>query len=145
MSQSPRYRMIEVDGTKKKDLLLELQLRCFPGDTAEDPARGYWWIVYQDGLPAAFAGIRDVKRQPDYGFFNRAGVLPAHRGRGLHHRLIEARVRKARSVGWKYVVTTTYDNNRSANNLIEHGFRLYTPVNEWMCDGTLYWIRETAS
>ncbi len=135
------YVLREVGGEKQRDLLTHLQRECFPEDPLEDPGRGYWWVMLADGEPAGFCSIRDLKGNPDTGYLSRAGVMPAHRGRGLQRRLIRVRLRKARKVGWTRVVTTTYDNPASANNLIACGFRLYVPQTPWGADGTLYWTR----
>lgn len=137
----PVYVLREVDGEKQRDLLTHLQHECFPEDSLEDPGRGYWWVLTAGREPAGFCSIRDVKDTPGVGYLSRAGVLPTHRGRGLQRRLIRVRLRKARNVGWTRVITTTYDNPASSNNLIACGFRLYVPETPWGVEGTLYWTR----
>lgn len=132
-------RIREVCGSKERETLKRLQDECFPDDTKERTTRGHWWIAYHGMEPVGFAGIRDIKGEPDVGIFTRAGVIKAYQGRGLQRRLIRARLRKARRLGWTTVLTSTYDNPISANNLITCGFRMYDPGYHWMCAGTLYW------
>lgn len=76
----------------------------------------------------------------------RCGVVKEHRGRGLQHRLLRARIQYARRLGCKAVWTYTHTANiKSSNNLIAEGFRLWKP-NHWAGErvrGTqwLHWER----
>lgn len=135
------YSVREVNGTTHRETLLDLQRRIFPSDTIVDPARGYWWLVRFEGEAVGFASIRDIKGDAAAGYMTMAGVLSAHKGKGLQRRLIAARLRKARACGWSRVITTTYDNPKSINNLIRAGFRAYQPAFPWMATGTCYWLR----
>lgn len=72
-------------------------------------------------------------------FLSLAGVLPDARGQGWHKRFIQARVRHAKRLGYPRVITyTSPENLRSANNLIESGFRLYTPRLAYGMKGAIY-------
>lgn len=135
------YRIREVNGTRNAEALLELQRIIFPSDTPADPRRGYWWTVSFGDELVGFACVRDVRGDPTCGYLDRAGVRWAHRGKGLQGRLIRARIRKARKLGWTQVITTTHDNPPSSNNLYRAGFLMYTPKTKWMASGTLYWHR----
>lgn len=136
-----RYVIREVDGVKHRDILMHMQDKCFPADVPLDPSRGYWWFAYWEGLPVAFACLRDVHREPTVGYLDRAGVRWHHRGHGLQRRLIRVRLNKAKRLGWTTVLTTTHDNPASGNNLFRCGFKMYTPNNQWMDKGTVYWTR----
>jgi GNAT superfamily N-acetyltransferase len=66
-------------------------------------------------------------------------VLPSHRGHGAQKRLIRARIRQARALGWTWLITDTYQNPVSSNNLIATNFTLFEPTKPWGAEGTLYW------
>lgn len=121
--------------------IVDLQKACLPGDDPYDPRTGYWWLVYADDVPIAFAGLVRSMRWIDTGYFCRAGVLPTYRGRGLQKKLIRARMAKAKKLGWNYVITDTTDNPASSNSLISCGFKLYEPSKPWGFKHTLYWVR----
>jgi GNAT superfamily N-acetyltransferase len=65
--------------------------------------------------------------------------LPSHRGQGVQKRLIRARIRQARALGWNWLITDTYLNPASANSLIATGFKMYEPSQPWGAKQTLYW------
>lgn len=121
--------------------LREMHDQCF-GDTA--PAvtydKGAWWLVYQKGSPepVGFAGIVPSSLGVGYGYLKRGGVLPAHRGHGLQRRLISIRVRWARKEGYHTLVSDTWGNTHSSNNLIRSGFHLFDPKVPWGLKGGLY-------
>lgn len=133
------YTLRRVDGAKHAEALRALHTLTFPLDSQEDYSEGWWWLVYLDGEPVAFAGMRHAYTETDAVYLSRCGVLSGHRGHGLQRRLLAVRLRLARSIGFVAVVTTTYDNPASGNNLIRAGFRLYTPDSPWACPGTNYW------
>ena len=112
---------------------------CFPYDSSFEPKIGHWWIAYHAGEPVGFAGMKLSSRWIDCGYLWRSGVLADHRGRGLQVRFIKARERKARQLGWKYLITDTSDNPSSANNLIKCGFTIYDPSIEYGFRHTVYW------
>lgn len=114
----------------------------FPLDSEPDWEYAAWWAVYEQGTPVAFAGLQPSQRWRDAGYLVRAGVLPAHRGRGLQRRLLRARERFARDAGWRWLLSATYKNTTSANNLIREGFLLYEPRRPWLARGALYWLKE---
>lgn len=134
-------RLREVDGKAedKAALLRYLQLTALPGDIPMETDEGWWWVAYDNGVPVAFAGLTESKQFPNAGYLCRAGVLPTHRGRGLQRRLIAARERKARKLGMVALVSDTYDNPASSNNLIACGFRMHEPLVRYGAEGTNYW------
>lgn len=116
-----------------------LQKKCLPYDEPYDTAQGWWWIAYDEGKPVGFAGLVRAISWFDCGYFCRAGVLSNYRGQGIQKALIQARLRKAKKVGYRWVITDTRDNNPSANSLISQGFKIYSPTKPWGYDDTLYW------
>lgn len=120
-------------------LILRLHKECFPSDVRPPIGFGWWWLIYCDGEPAGFAGMIPSKRWLNCGYFCRAGILPEHRGKKLQRRLIRVRMAMAKKVGMYAVLSDTRDNPSSANNLIECGFRMYTPKYPWGYTNTSYW------
>jgi GNAT superfamily N-acetyltransferase len=141
----PRYVIRQANGASHSSELTGLQYLCFPNDEVLPVNAGLWWLVWFKGNPVGFAGITFPKESfPNAAHLSRAGVLPDHRGKGLQRRLIEVRARKAKALGLTHLITTTYCNPVSSNNLIEYGFRCYTPNEPWGAEGTNYWIKEIA-
>jgi ribosomal protein S18 acetylase RimI-like enzyme len=61
-------------------------------------------------------------------YLSSAAVLPKYRSQGLHTRLIRARLKFAKKLGYERVITYALSGNfASLNNLIKLGFRLYRP------------------
>ena len=120
-----------------------LQKKILPQDEVYEPDRGHWWIAYAPcGKPVAFAGLVRSTRWTDTGYLCRAGVMDGFTGNGLQLRLIKARLRKAKELGWAWCITDTTDNPASSNSLINAGFKLYTPANPWGFARALYWKRK---
>lgn len=141
MASPDRYVVREVSGRYLREIA-GFQLLLFPDDDLVDPVKGFWWLAFSSkGHPVAFAGLTQVPSWTSAGFLCRAGVLADHRGQGLQRRLIRARVNKAKRIGLTHVISTTYDNPRSANNLVAEGFHLYQPESPWGAEGTNYWIK----
>jgi GNAT superfamily N-acetyltransferase len=135
-----KIKRVDIRHLQIQDRLRVLQKKCLPSDAPFDTSQGYWWIVYDaHNLPCAFAGLVPSVRWLDTGYLCRAGVLPSHRGQGVQKRLIRARVRQARALGWSWLITDTYDNPASSNSLIATGFKLFEPSKPWGAKGTLYW------
>jgi len=132
------YRVVRASAS---DLaaILAMQRRVMPED--EPVSDADWWIVASDDGPVGFGGMVPSRQFSDVGYLVRAGVLPAHRGRGLQKRLIRARLAAARRAGYAAVVTDTYKNPTSANSLISCGFRAYEPARPWAWADSCYWIR----
>ena len=134
-----------VDGADETtaSLLRWLQLEILPKDEPCNTAVGFWWVIYDACQPVGFAGLTPSVRWGDTGYLCRAGVLRSHRGRGLQKRLIRVRERKARDMGWKWVITDTAAYNvASSNNLVACGFKLFRPSRPWGHDDGLYWRKE---
>lgn len=124
-------------------LLVRMQRDCLPGDTPLPPHTGYWWIAYSEtGEPAAFASMKASMRWSETGYLSRSGVLLHHRGRGLQKRLIRVRARKAKEIGWLWLLSDTSENPESSNSLISCGFRMYEPREPYGLKTSIYWRKE---
>jgi GNAT superfamily N-acetyltransferase len=133
-------RLVNHTDPKTRKLLCALQTSCLPGDTVYETTNGWWYVAYDENMvPVGFAGVVPSLRWGDCGYLCRAGVLPSHRGHGLQKKLIRARVKKARQLGWNWLVTDTYENPASSNSLISTGFKLFDPTKPWGANKTLYW------
>jgi GNAT superfamily N-acetyltransferase len=121
-------------------LICYLQKKILPSDNIYKPDRGHWWIAYAaDGKPVAFAGLVRSIKWTDTGYLCRAGVLDGYTGHGLQKRLILARVKQARKLGWNWCITDTTNNPASSNSLINAGFKIYTPGQPWSFRNAIYW------
>jgi ribosomal protein S18 acetylase RimI-like enzyme len=122
--------------------IARMEEACFPGRQCYWPAGAdsVWWLVRDsDNTPAAYCALGRFSAGPRTGYLSRAGVMPQHRGKGLHPYLIDIRVERARRLGFNTLVTNVNPENvASANNLIEAGFRLYRPGVLWDGEGRLY-------
>jgi GNAT superfamily N-acetyltransferase len=135
-----KIKRVDIRCSAIQNTLAVLQQKCLPGDTPSDTTTGWWWVVYDAlNLPCAFAGLIPSVRWTDTGYLCRAGVLSSHRGQGVQKRLIRARIRQARALGWEWLITDTYQNPASANSLIATGFKMYEPSQPWGAKETLYW------
>lgn len=139
-----KYTIKEVDGTdpKMRALLEYLHRDCLPVDDVYDTARGWWWVGYHGSEPVAFAGLVPTIQDETMGYLCRAGVIYAHRGRGLQRRLIQVRERKAKKLGMRALVSDTRQNPSSSNNLYACGFKMYEPYSPWAHEDSLYWIKK---
>lgn len=137
-------RIVAVDTTRERDvaLLRYLQLATLEGDVPYNVKDGHWWIAYEGTVPIAFAGVAQSRKWSDTGYLCRSGVLPSHRGKGLQKRLLRVRERKARQLGWNWLVSDTFDNPASSNSLIACGFRIFKPTAPWSFNGAIYWRKK---
>lgn len=144
MSTRLRYNIVQVCGIQHRVVLAGLQALCLPEDTALPTSKGWWWLATDpDGAAAGFASMSmDGMKVVKIGFLDRSGVLQEDRGNGLQRLLIAAREKLARAQGFKALVSTTYCNPQSGNNLMGMGFTLYTPQEPWGAEGTNYWRKE---
>jgi GNAT superfamily N-acetyltransferase len=136
------YRIREVDAQNDEivDTLADLHHHTFFGSAPITPFEwGNWWIVFQDHLPVAFAGLVSSTHATNAGYCCRVGVLQKHRGHALQLRLMRALEMRARQNGWHWIVSDTTENIASANNFIRAGYRLYQPQRPWAWPHTLYW------
>lgn len=106
-----------------------------------DAATDEWWYLFHKG---AYVGRSAAKRfDSELYYLTWTEVHPEHRGKGLHKRLIRARLKHARREGYKACITYTLPHvTNSSNNLIDCGFRLYRPETLWADEEALYWWKE---
>jgi GNAT superfamily N-acetyltransferase len=135
-------KRVDICKESSQDKLSRLQKVCLPYDQPYDTNFGSWWIAIENGVDIGFAGLVRTVSWTDCGYLCRAGVIPAARGQGLQKQFIRVRLRQAKALGWKWVVTDTTDNPASANSLISTGFKLFQPTKPWGFKNTLYWRRK---
>jgi GNAT superfamily N-acetyltransferase len=141
MQAKPNYTIVPVD-LKDAEIcakIKKLHKKCFPHDDVLEPDEGYWWVVKHETDVVGFCAMRQSTRWVDCGYLWRAGVHPDHRGQGLQRRMILVRERKARRIGWNFLISDTNDNVQSANNLIRAGYKMYDPSWPYAFPTTCYW------
>lgn len=114
---------------KVKDLL-KLDRVLFDGDARIKWKKCWVWIVRDNGVPVGYGAFRacEAKCNEGLAIFTRSGVLEKYRGRGIQKRLIRARLRLAKKLGFDQVVAYVADwNCASSNSLVRCGFKLYRP------------------
>lgn len=139
-----RTRLVDTSKPEIRSALIFLQQQLFPSDELVDPAHGYWWITWDGDIPAAFSAMKDVRSWSNTFYLARCGVLKNYRGQGLQRHMLVRREQLARELGASRLITTTYRNPKSANNLIARGFLTYEPQERWGAPDTIYWIKEFA-
>lgn len=140
-----RIQQLDMAYPKEVALVQLLQKALFPNDAPVDPASSMWWAVREPGyrLVIGFAGLRvPFPDSPVTGYLSLCGVGRRWRGMGIQRALIRKRIAMARKLGVLRVVTDTYNNPASANNLIACGFRTYMPDAPWKADGAVYWFKD---
>jgi GNAT superfamily N-acetyltransferase len=143
--EAPKFTIKKVDIRipSVQTTLIFLQKKILPEDIPYQPDRGHWWVAYaQDGKPVGFAGLVRSIKWTDTGYLCRAGVAPGYTGHGLQKRLILARIRKAKELGWNWLITDTTNNPASSNSLINAGFKIYEPYSPWSFKNAIYWKRK---
>lgn len=124
------------------DLLNEFDQNWFNDGRITDKIGAHWWIAYVDDEPAGFAGM-SVDKKSKQAFLCLVAVAPSFRRRGIHKRLIRHRVKYARRLNLKRVVTYTAKNNFiSANNMLSCGFKLYGPRCKYGFKDGLYFKKD---
>jgi GNAT superfamily N-acetyltransferase len=138
------FRIQRVDGSAPfvAKLICAQHDMLFLGDEPLDPEYvkdkgSYWWLVKKGTEFVGFAGLRDYSC--GVGYLVRCGILPSARGNGLQRRLIRARVRFAKSAGFKRLVSDTCGVPESSNNLYRAGFTMFTPERAWALPASVYW------
>lgn len=114
----------------------------FKGCEAVQWENSYIWAAMKDKTVVGFATMRYL-RDEKVGFLSRALVLPEHRRKGIHTRLLKARVRMAKKKGWQGLLTyVSVTNPASANSLFQNGFKMYIPEFRWAGKDFLYLMRK---
>jgi GNAT superfamily N-acetyltransferase len=135
-----KFTIKRVDPDKYELAIRRLQKQCLPADEPLDCSTGYWWLAWgEDGRLAGFCSLHASQQWGLTGYLSRAGVVLHYQGYGLQKRLIRARERLAKRLGWIWLITDTTHNPASANNLISCGFKMYSPTRPYMTEGAVYW------
>ena len=133
-------RKVDIRNSSHVSVIKHLQKEILPSDNLYKPDHGHWWVAYTEAeKPVAFGGLVRSMVWTDTGYLCRSGVLDEYTGHGLQKRLIQARIKQAKKLGWNWVITDTTDNPASANSLITSGFKIYTPGNPWSFRNAIYW------
>ena len=137
-------RVVAVDHSDEKTaaLLQYLQLAILESDQPHELPGAHWWIAFDGELPVGFGGVVQSVTWFDTGYLCRSGVVRSHRGQGIQKRLIRVRERKARELGWNWLITDTFKNPASSNSLIGCGYRVFVPSKPWGFDGAIYWRKK---
>lgn len=81
------------------------------------------------------------RKEGPYAYLARAGVLPAHSGKGLYKRMIRLGLKHYKGLGFEQCVTDcTNWNIASARGLMGVGFKPYWPMAPWSFTYAIYWI-----
>ena len=122
----------------------QLNDKIFPGEPYERHPFGFYWLVYFNKRPVGFCGMHICASTNEWDtvFFSRAGVIKTHRGKGIGQRLLKVRLKAAKELEMRNVITYTIDNVPSSNNLIKAGFKLFDPHYPFGGEGALHWIKE---
>ena len=124
-----------------KDVLDSLDKELFYDSPLCQKYGSWWWIAYDGEKPVAFAGLTPYPVNKTV-FLSRCGVIKSYRGLGLQRKLIKKREAIAIKEGYSRIITyTSYDNIKSANNLIGCGYKLYTPKWWWGVRNSYYFIK----
>ena len=134
-----KIQRVDVRQSSVQTRLSQLQKKCLPYDKSYDTNHGYWWIATKNGVDCGFAGLVYSSRWSDCGYLIRCGVVPDMRGQGLQKKFIRVRIRQAKALGLRWLITSTFDNPASANSLISCGFKMFNPTKPWMAKNTSYW------
>lgn len=137
-----QIKLIDTSVQENFELVNRLQKETLPYDTLYNCREGWWWVAYENNRPCGFAGLVCSSRWTDCGYLCRSGVIREFRGRGLQKRLIRAREKMARRVGFNWLITDTTDNPPSSNSLIALQYRLFNPTIPWAGKHSLYWRKK---
>lgn len=142
MSYSIRLVSTPTKPNKKAvEIASRMDKEQFPGCEVYGLIHQYVWLAYYNTTVVGYASMKYLPIDK-CGYFSRAAIKKEHRRKGLHTRLIRARINLARRLKWKGVLTyTAIDNIASANSLVSLDFRLYIPEYRWAGKEFLYFIR----
>lgn len=121
----------------------ELHKLITPRTPIVEDEEAFWWVAETGELLIGYAAMCSFDGEDAEGYLAISGVLTKYRGRGIQTRLIRARLKYARKLGWKTVATDTVAYNpRSINAIIRCGFKAFRPKVKWRIGECNYWIRK---
>jgi len=124
--------------TKDFEHLLVLDKKAFPADTRQDFSQdaACWLIVDENGKSVGFCSIELMPNNT--AFLSRAAVF-GKKNQGLHKRAIKCRIKWAKAIGIKKIITyTSHWNFKSIANLIKCGFLFYEPKDKYAGKNAFY-------
>lgn len=106
-------------------------------ESASELKKHVWWLVTEENDdPVAYCGM---SIHGTYAYYAKVGVVKRARGNGLQKKLSRVMENYARKNGVYEIVTYVLNTNiKSANNLIDLGYRVYIPQTPWV--GWEYYI-----
>lgn len=137
------YKLVEVDGSLSSEVLRNLNrfVPSWPELTDDHLETGWFWLLKADpGILCGFCGLIEMTPFPGVGYLKRAYISPDHRGRGLQLKMIEARIEKAKELGWHLLVTET-TSRYAAHNFAMAGFEPCEPEQKWGEPGSMYFSK----
>lgn len=137
------YKLVEVDGPNASEVLHSQNSNhpSFPKLTDDHIETGWWYLLKTDGgILCGFCGMVSMLPFPGVGYLKRAYISPDHRGRGLQLKMIEARIEKARELGWHQLVTET-TSKYAAHNFAMAGFEQTEVEQAWGEPGSQYFVK----
>jgi GNAT superfamily N-acetyltransferase len=131
---------VSIRQTAEKDLIVKLNDKIFPNDSLKICSKTVCWFVYFDGEIGGFCTGKLISKDTFY--MTRAGILDKFRGKGVQKKMINVRVRYAKKIGCKNIITyVKMWNIRSFVNLIRCKFIPYIPEYKYADDESVYLIR----
>lgn len=116
-----RYCLNEFNAPKEGSALADPDLDCF-STVYSTPGNAYWVAEAASGEVVAGAGIGEMPGVPGVCELRKMYCMPAHRGTGVAHRLIEAALAYAKDY-YDSCYLETFSNMRAAHRFYEkHGF-----------------------
>ena len=118
-------KIINADLYEQLEYLDKNNVPAFRGCSNEFKENRDWWVSVDDGgFIIAYCGCIYSE---GICIMNRAWVHKRYRGNGMQRKMILRRIKAAKEECNTIITYTTVDNVHSANNLIQCGFKLYTP------------------
>lgn len=129
---------MKIRNTKELLPVMILNDEIFPDDPLDIDSRTRAWLVYDDDRIVGFATLRHLDSGEAY--FDRCGILPEYRHRGLHRRLIQVRERYAKRFDLSHIITYVVEGNwNSLGSLVRNSYHIYSPAYEWVgCQQVIY-------
>lgn len=123
---------VRLQRAPSKELIYKLDAKCFPDEETPWFGNRFWWVALLGSKPVGYAALKKLETDRKCGYLSRAGVLPSHQRKGIHGKLLRARIAYARRIGLTTLITYTSDDNYpSMNSLVKVGFRFYEPEWAW--------------
>lgn len=121
-----KFRIEKVDDT---DAARDMHKLAFGGCEWPGDDHEFWIAKDEHGAVVGFASLNEI--DPEVAFLSRAAVTLSAKGKGLHRKLIQTRIKWAQKQGATlFVAYVEVHNHDSMINLLRCGFR-FAP-NSWV-------------